>query len=160
MQTEQFYMMPKSLCMADGFVSKRTGDFISLTSSMKLVYMYMVSRNDFFVNKQAGSHYESQATVADACGLEYKAAGKILRTLLDNGILEGAKLRPNGEGQWRWFYHKVHKDIVLWKGNVKEPVIIDQILAKTPLKSTITPSPKLPYWLADNDDSGCDNGPF
>lgn len=153
MQTEQFYMMPKSLCMADGFVSKKTGDHIPLTSSMKLVYMYMVSRNDFFVNKKAGSHYESQATVADACGLEYKAAGKILRTLLDNGILEGDKLRPNGEGQWRWFYHKVHKDIVLWKGNVKEPVIIDQIPAKTPLKSTNAPSPKLPYWEVDSDDS-------
>lgn len=157
MQTEQFYMMPKSLCMADGFVSKKTGDFIPLTSSMKLVYMYMVSRNDFFVNKQAGSHYEAQSTVADACGLEYKAAGKILRILLDNGVVEGAKLRPNGEGQWRWFYHKVHKDIILWKGSVKEPVIIDQILAKTPPRSTITPEPKLPYWVDDQDDN---NGPF
>jgi hypothetical protein len=48
--------------------------------------------------------------------------------------------------------------------SVKEPVIIDQILAKTPLKSTISTDPRLPYWGASkdayNDDSGCDNGPF
>lgn len=52
----------------------------------------------------------------------------------------------------------------MWKGSVKELVITDQILAKTPLKSTITPEPRLPYWGASkdayNDDSRRDNGPF
>ena len=153
MQTEQFYMMPKSLCMADGFVSKTSGEFIPLTSSMKLVYMYMVSRNDFFVGKQAGSHYESQATVADACGLEYKAAGKILRTLLDNGVIEGAKLRPNGEAQWRWFYHKVHKDVVLCKGSLKEPVVIESLPVKPAIKQESTPKPSpSPNWIDDESD--------
>ena len=153
MQTEQFYMMPKSLCMADGFVNKKSGELIPLTSSMKLVYMYMVSRNDFFVGKKSGSHYESQATVADACGLEYKAAGKILRTFLDNGVIEGAKLRPNGEGQWRWFYHKVHKDLVLWKGSLKEYEIIESLAAKPAVKQENKSKPQsAPSWVDDDSD--------
>ena len=116
MEKEQFYMIPKILARADGFISRHTGEAVPLTSSAKLVYTYMLSRNEFFVVKQNSQHYESQSTVADACGLEYKAAGKILRTFTDHKIIEAQKLRPNAEGQWRWFYKKVHTDIALWEG--------------------------------------------
>jgi len=127
MEKEQFYMIPKILARADGFISRHTGEAVPLTSSAKLVYTYMLSRNEFFVVKQNSQHYESQSTVADACGLEYKAAGKILRTFTDHKIIEAQKLRPNAEGQWRWFYKKVHTDIDLWEGTKENFEIVKSI---------------------------------
>ena len=132
MDTEQFYKMPKILARADGFLSKTDGKPIDLTSSAKLVYVYMLSKNEFFTGKQAGQHYESQVTIADACGLEYKATGKLLRMFIDSGVFEGKKLRPGGEGQWRWFYYKVHKDVVLWEGVKSDYTIVDNLPAPKP----------------------------
>lgn len=127
MENEQFYIMPKILARADGFISKETGEAIPLTSSAKIVYTYMLSRNEFFVVKKNSQHYESQSSIADACGLEYKTAGKILRTFTEHKIIEAQKLRPGGEGQWRWFYNKVHSDIILWEGSVEEFQIVKSI---------------------------------
>lgn len=124
MQVENFYPMSKKLCKSNGFFSKANGEAVPLTSSMKLVYMYMLDRNEFFTGKLSSTHYESQATIAENCGLEYKAVGKILRTFVLHKVLEATKLRPNGEGQWRWVYHKVDKDMKLWQGNTKEPKLI------------------------------------
>lgn len=137
MEVEQFYMMPKRLCRANGFFSKESGDAIQMTSSMKLVYMYMVARNDFFVNKQSSTHYESQATIAENCGLEYKAVGKILRTFVLHKVLEATKLRPNGEGQWRWVYHKVDKDIKLWQGNKEKPEMVEDVKSELKVKQKV-----------------------
>jgi hypothetical protein len=144
METEQFYKMPKILARADGFFSKivkedKPPEPIELTSSAKIVYTYMISRNEFFTGMNAGQHYESQATIADACGLEYKATGKILRMFLDSGVFEGKKLRPDA-GQWRWFYHKVHKDIVLWEGTLTDNKIVDSLPVPKP-KVERSPSP-------------------
>jgi hypothetical protein len=153
MDTEQFYKMPKILARADGFLSKTDGSAVELTSSAKLVYVYMLSKNEFFTGKQSGQHYESQATIADACGLEYKATGKILRMFIDCGVFDGKKLRPGGEGQWRWFYHKVHKDIVLWEGTKGDYTIVDSIPAPKP-KVEHKPIPKVvqPYKHFESDE--------
>ena len=125
MNTEEFYKLPKQLAMADGFISKTTGEAIKLTASGKIIYAYMLTKNSFFTDKLQGQHYESQATIAKCCGLEYKAAGTILRIFLDHGVMEGEKLRPNKGGQWRWHYYKVHTDLMLWEGDTKDFVILE-----------------------------------
>lgn len=125
MNTEQFYQLPKEMALADGFISKVTGEAIKLTASGKIIYAYMLTKNSFFTEKLQGQHYEAQATIAKCCGLEYKAAGAILRTFLEHGILEGKKLRPDKGGQWRWFYYKVHSDLMLWGGTTKDFKIIE-----------------------------------
>lgn len=131
--------------MADGFISKVTGEAIKLTASGKIIYSYMLTKNEFFTEKLQGQHYESQATIANCCGLEYKAAGTILRTFLDHGVIEGKKLRPDKGGQWRWYYYKVNTDLMLWEGDTKDFVIIEdqkpRYTEKTESKSTIKQKP-------------------
>lgn len=125
MNTDEFYKLPKSLAMADGYISKKTGEAVKLTASGKIIYAYMLSKNEFFTETLKGKHYEAQATIAKCCGVEYKAAGTILRSFLDHEIMEGEKLRPDS-GQWRWFYYKVHSDLVLWEGSVQDFRIIEE----------------------------------
>lgn len=125
MNTDEFYKLPKSLAMADGYISKKTGEAVKLTASGKIIYAYMLSKNEFFTETLKGQHYEAQATIAKCCGVEYKAAGTILRSFLDHGIMEGKKLKPDS-GQWRWFYYKVHSDLMLWEGSVQDFQLIEE----------------------------------
>ena len=114
MNTEKFHKFPSDLMRCSGYVSKVTGELIPLSPIGKMVYVHMMVRNKFFTKDLSGNHYESQQTIADACCAEYQTVGKILRGLKDNGVISASKLRPNGEGQWRWFYHSVDTDIALW----------------------------------------------
>lgn len=133
MNTEEFYKLPKDLAKADGFISKKTGEMIKITSSGKLVYSYMLTRNEFFVRKLNGDHFESQATVAEACGIEYKAAGRILRDFVEHEAIVAHKGKPDRGGQWRWYYTSVSKDIVLWVENGGNFVLLDE-QPKKPVK--------------------------
>ena len=125
MNTDEFYKLPKSLAMADGYISKKTGEAVKLSASGKIIYAYMLSKNEFFTETLKGQHYEAQATIAKCCGVEYKSAGTILRSFLDHGIMEGKKLKPDS-GQWRWFYYKVHSDLMLWEGSVEDFQLIEE----------------------------------
>lgn len=144
MNTDEFYKLPKSLAMADGYISKKTGEAVKLTASGKIIYAYMLSKNEFFTGTLKGQHYEAQATIAKCCGVEYKAAGTILRSFLDHGIMEGKKLKPDS-GQWRWFYYKVHSDLMLWQGSVQDFQLIEEerpkYADKVVSKPTITHKP-------------------
>lgn len=140
MNTKDFYMMPKLLARSDGFISKVTGEAVKLSASGKIIYTYMLTKNSFFVDKLNNQHYESQATIAKFCGVEYKSAGAILRTLLDHGVLEGRKLRPDNGGQWRWFYTKVYSDLLLWEGTVKDFKILEEEKPKYVEKSVPKPT--------------------
>lgn len=130
--------------MADGYISKKTGEAVKLTASGKIIYAYMLSKNEFFTETLKGQHYEAQATIAKCCGVEYKAAGTILRSFLDHGIMEGKKLKPDS-GQWRWFYYKVHSDLMLWEGSVQDFQLIEEerpkYADKVVSKLTITHKP-------------------
>lgn len=145
MNIDDFYRFPKSLARADGFISKATGEAIKLSASGKIIYAYMLTKNSFFTEKMSGQHYESQATIAKFCGVEYKSAGAILRTMLDHGVLEGKKLRPDNGGQWRWFYYKIHSDLMLWEGTAQDFKIIEEekpkYVEKTLPKPTIVNKP-------------------
>lgn len=156
MNTDEFYKLPKSLAMADGYISKKTGEAVKLTASGKIIYAYMLSKNEFFTETLKGKHYEAQATIAKCCGIEYKAAGTILRSFLDHEIMEGEKLRPDS-GQWRWFYYKVHSDLVLWEGSIQDFRIIEEekpkYAEKVVPKPTQTHKPYKPQPVDDWDDS-------
>jgi hypothetical protein len=142
--TDEFYKLPKSLAMADGYISKKTGEAVKLSASGKIIYAYMLSKNEFFTETLKGQHYEAQATIAKCCGVEYKAAGTILRSFLDHEIMEGKKLKPDA-GQWRWFYYKVHSDLMLWEGSVQDFRLIKEekpkYAEKVVSKPTITHKP-------------------
>lgn len=139
MKEENFYKAPKSLWQAKGYFSPKTGEAVQLKESEKLVYVYMLDRLIFFVDKQKGQHFESQATIADACGLEYKVVGKILRSFMDHSVIEGKKLRPNGVGQWRWYYTSILNDLSYWSGTIEDPEIIQKVLIEAPIKNQDQP---------------------
>lgn len=126
MNADEFYKLPKDLARADGFISKTTGEAVKITASGKLIYAYMLSRNEFFTGSLKGQHYESQTTIAESCGLEYKVCGNTLRSFIKHGILEGKKLKPEQGGLPRWYYYKVHTDIKLWVGDVDSFELIEE----------------------------------
>lgn len=140
---EAFYKIPKSVLCADGYYSPKTGKAVKLTASAKLIYTYMIGRLTFFTEKQGGDHYESQSTIAEGCGLEYKTAGNILREFLDNDVIRGVKLRPNGKGQWRWHYKYINKNLNYWvdvDGAVIE--VVKEIISTSPYKKQLAHRPK------------------
>lgn len=152
MNTEEFYKLPKDLAKADGYISKKTGEPLKLTTSGKIIYAYMLTKNEFFTEKLNGKHFESQTTIAEACGLEYKVTGKILREFVDHGVIQGSKAAPEKGGKPRWHYEKVFKDVMLWVGKVDDFTLIDTkvksgVQSKPVKKETPKPAYRPePYW--------------
>lgn len=151
MTIKPYYAMDYDLSSAAGFVSKETGEYVKLVPNDKFVYAYVRARVKFFVEEKKGAYYDTQEAIAEALNMDVKSARNCLNKFIKHGIITAKKDKFRNFSNWR--YSEV-KEMLLWKGSVKEPVIIDQILAKTPIKSTITPSPIQPYWEVDNDDSG------
>lgn len=156
MNTEEFYKLPKSLAMSDGYISKKTGEAVKLSASAKIIYTYMLCKTEFFTETMKGQHYETQKTIAKQCGIEEKAAGAILRTFMEHEVLEGKKLRPNGEGQWRWHYYKVHSDVVLWEGTTEKFELIEEGQSKPKVqektKQQYQPKQQQPAWASPSYD--------
>lgn len=117
MQLEPFIKFPSALMQCDGFISKRDGSPVPLTPTGKMIYAYMLNRSEYFVDKLESKHFETQATIAEKTGSEYKVVGRFLRLLMDHGVLEGKKVRPEGSVQLRWHYYKIHTDVDLWIGS-------------------------------------------
>ena len=151
MTIKPYYAMDYDLSSASGFVSKETGEYVKLVPNDKFVYAYVRARVKFFVDEKKGAYYDTQESIAEALNMDVKSARNCLNKFINHGIITAKKEKFRNFSNWR--YSEV-KEMLLWRGSVKEPVIMDQILAKTPLKSTITPEPRLPYWEVDNDDSG------
>lgn len=121
-----FYKLPQDLCTASGFVSKKDGSFIPLTSSAKLVYVYVLHRNQFFVTKKKGEHFETQTTIAEACGVEYRTVMRIMKDFRDNGVVVSEMKKTGGSGYVRYFYKFVDADLVLWTGKKEDPKILER----------------------------------
>lgn len=132
MNTEIWCKFPKDLMSCYGFLSKSTGELVSLTPLTKLIYVHMLSKNEFFVGKLDSVHYETQQTIADACNSEYQAAGKAVRLFMEHNILFGSKKRHGGSGQFRWNYKIIDTSIRLVKKVGNDFICIDtgQILVK------------------------------
>lgn len=153
---------------ATGYVSPKTGELIELTANDKNVYVVMKKRNTFF-----DKHFDKQEDIAKLCSVSLKQVGRIIRSFIESGLIIADKGQAGQHKNWR--YEKV-LDIILyvnddgtqmlpeipedfWRSDVKQSKVVKewsgkgQIPAKTPLKSTNAPSPMLPYWEVDNDDS-------
>ena len=120
MTDKPFYQTEKSLWKAKGYYAPKTGWLVNMTNAEKMVYMYMLDRVVFFVEELKTLHFESQETIATSLNLEKKAVGKILRTFLENGVLEGVKKKPEHGGQIQWFYSGVCKNMRYFDGEGKQ----------------------------------------
>ena len=131
MTDKPFYQTEKGLWKAKGYYSPKTGELMNLTNAEKMVYMYMLDRVVFFVEELKTLHFESQDTIATSLNLEKKAVGKILRTFLEQGVLDGVKRKPENGGQIQWFYSGVCKNMKYFDGDGKQfkdkrPVVAQQ----------------------------------
>ena len=154
---------------ATGYISPKTGELIELTANDKNVYVVMKKRNTFF-----DKHFDKQEDIAKLCGVSVKQVGRIIRGFIESGLMVANKGQAGQHKNWRYekvldiiLYVDNDKDEMLpeipegfWRSDVKQNKVVKewsgkgQIPAKTPLKSTITPEPRLPYWAVEDDDSG------
>lgn len=118
---ELFYKLPQEMCRASGFVSKTDGSMIPLSSNAKIVYAYMLHRNDYFVRQLGNDHFETQTTIADACGVEYRTVMRIMKDLTKHGVIIAHLSKTDHSGYVRYFYESVTTDITFWYGKKDNP---------------------------------------
>lgn len=99
---EQFYKYPKMLMVADSYVSKTTGEFVTLGEIEKNVYVIMKARNEYFDN-----HYDKQSDIAEMCNISLRKSASVIREFMINGIIEGSKVYSGGKHK-NLKYTKVH----------------------------------------------------
>lgn len=111
---KEFYKLPKGLLKANGFTSLKDGSYVVLPLSAIRVYVYMLSRNTYFVKEKKGEHYETQDTIAQSVGLERKAVGRVLKLFIQHGIISGHKTKADGSNHLVWRYTSVKEGFPLW----------------------------------------------
>lgn len=140
MNLESYNQIPKDLQAASGFISKTEPEkVVELSPGAKLIYVYMLDRTKFFVEAQKGEHFETQQTIANACGLEVKSATRALGLFVYHGAIEASVTHKKGMSRHQqWYYRKVNTDIELTqrvdKGrhvSVETGIIYDVIADKT-----------------------------
>ena len=148
MTIKPYYAMDYDLSSASGFVSKETGEYIKLVPNDKFVYAYIRARIKFFVQEKNGEYYDTQEAIAEALNMDVKSARTCLNKFIAHGIITAEKKKFRNFSNWR--YSEV-KDLVLWKGSIKEPVMLEQITVKSSAKPSYTPPPPAEDWYDERD---------
>lgn len=105
MNTKLFYQAPKDLLSCHAFVSPVTGESIEMKSTDKLILIYMLDRTTMF-NKNGGRHYETQSTIGDGVGVEWKAAARSLKRFVQHGVIAAVKERNLSISPHLCYYYK------------------------------------------------------
>lgn len=153
MTIKPYYTMDYDLSAASGFVSKETGEYIKLVPNDKFVYAYVRARVKFFVDQKKGAYYDTQEAIAEALNMDVKSARNCLNKFIKHGVITAKKEKFRNFSNWR--YSDV-KEMLLWKGSLKEPVIMDQVSVKLSTKSTITLESMQPQPHAQDSDDEFD----
>lgn len=148
MTIKPYYAMDYDLSSASGFVSKETGEYIKLVPNDKFVYAYVRARIKFFVQEKKGEYYDTQEAIAEALNMDVKSARTCLNKFIAHGIITAEKKKFRNFSNWR--YSEV-KDLVLWKGSIKEPVMLEQITVNSSAKPSYTPPPPAEDWYDERD---------
>lgn len=140
MNTDDYFKMPAELLRCSGFVSKKTGELVPITHTAKLVFMYMMNRTRFFSEVLSSNHYETQVTIADACGIEYKAAARALKVFVEHNVIIAEKVRNTKISPHKCFYYKsVDVDVELFVGSVGKKPKVEEAVEPKPEITTDTP---------------------
>lgn len=146
-EIEPFVQVPYALLAAKGYVNQETGEAIKLSQGAKFVYIYLKARNQFFVTKRCGEHFEAQSTIAEAVGMDLRRVGEIILEFIKNGVLYAEKEAcSNGR---RWHYRRVN-NLILWKEKGKTPPKQTKKTAKQD-DQELFPVEDVPDWLWDDD---------
>lgn len=148
MTIKPYYAMDYDLSSASGFVSKETGEYIKLVPNDKFIYAYVRARIKFFVQEKKGEYYDTQEAIAEALNMDVKSARTCLNKFIAHGIITAEKKKFRNFSNWR--YSEV-KDLVLWKGSIKEPVMLEQITVNSSAKPSYTPPHPAEDWYDERD---------
>jgi hypothetical protein len=90
----QFLKIPYKLLGAVGYVNK-DGECVKMTLTEKIIYAHLRNRFVFFrsLNKE---YYDTQQAIADACNMDIKSVGNILRKFIKSELTTVYKKRFNG----------------------------------------------------------------
>ena len=124
MTEEIFCKLPRRLMQASGYISPKDGKAVKLSATEKIIYIHLADRVKFFVGKRGGTLFESLETIAEACGVEVKTVGRVLKGFRDNGVVWAKKGKEAGSSHHRYYYTKVDTNLTLWKGGIDNPVKI------------------------------------
>lgn len=144
---EQYVKLPYSLMSAKGYVNQVTGEIIKMSQGAKFIYIYLRARNQFFVVERGGQHYEAQATIAEAVGMDLRRTGEIILEFIKNGVILADK-EPCSNGL-RWHYLRVN-NLLLSKTKVKTPSK-NQNKAVNEEEYELHPVDEVPEWLWNDD---------
>lgn len=123
MNLQIFYRAPKDVLAAHGFVSPKTGEFITMKSTDKLILIYMLDRTPHLTSTK-GSHFETQTTIGDAIGVEWKAAARALKVFTEHGVILSKKERNLAVSPHMCYYYLgVNTDVVFCK---KDEIPVDR----------------------------------
>ena len=121
MTEEIFCKLPRSLMQANGYISPKDCKAVKLSATEKIIYVHLADRVKFFVSKKGRTLFESQETIAEACGVEVKTVGRVLKGFRDNGVVCAKKGKEAGSIHHRYYYTKVDTNLTLWKGSIDNP---------------------------------------
>lgn len=146
-EEERYVQLPYTLMAAKGYVNQQTGETIKLSQGAKFIYIYLRARNQFFVVQRGGQHYEAQATIADAVGMDLRRTGEIILEFIKNGVIWAEK-EPCSNGL-RWHYRRVN-NLLLWKGKGKTSLTKAKKAGEQGV-GELLPVDEVPEWLWDDE---------
>lgn len=121
-----YYMYPYILMEATGYISPKTGLKVEMTANDKNVYLIMKKRNTFFKN-----HFDKQEDVARLCGISLKQSGRILRKMIDEGVIE-TELKKDGNSKYKNYRYSKICDLQLYVEEFEDGVKVDKLLDRIP----------------------------
>lgn len=122
MNLQKFYKSPQDVFACHGFVSPKTGDFVEIKSTDKLILIYMLDRTPH-LTATTGKHFETQSTIGDAVGVEWKAAARSLKMFVEHEVIAGRKERNLAiSPHLCYYYSAVNTDVVFCK---RDEIVVD-----------------------------------
>lgn len=155
MNLKPFCQIPKDFMSSSGFVSKTEDEtVVELTASSKIIFAYMLDKTEFFVKDLKSEHFETQATIAEACGVEVKSVTRAMALFVHHGAIRADLIRKlHISPHLQWYYREVVTDIELTKrvkGKAKQHVSMDSGVVYTKIAAKTLPARKeLPKQVAE-----------
>lgn len=92
---ERFVRFQYRLLAATDYVSPVTGANVPLTPTVKVIYMLMKERFDFFSSSKS-DYYDSQQMIAEACGVSKQTVHRAIKQLTTDGVIRSHTKLFNG----------------------------------------------------------------
>lgn len=101
--TNLFIKFPKHILYADGFYNE-SSEPIPLSIYDKIIYAYMLDKQQQFARDKGMVHFESQSTIARYTRLSRKTINRTLSKFIEQGVVRASKVPNRMGGLPHWQY--------------------------------------------------------